>query len=405
MKKLPFLLIVILFIPLTVIPQPCLPNGITFSTQSQIDSFQINYPNCNEIQGDVVIEEAIVDSINNLNGLNVLVRIWGDLRIKGNAALTGLSGLDNLIAIDSSLKIYFNDALISLTGLNNLITVGKRLQVSSNNNLTSLNGLENVYSIGGNLNIVGNASLTSLTGLDNLSLIGESLLISSNDNLVNLSGLENVISIGGDLSVWNNDLLENLLGLDTVTNIGGWLDIWGNNSLKSLTGLENIISIGGSIWIESNDSLSSLFGIENINPASIDSILITANHSLSFCEVKSICDYLINPDGIIYISDNATGCSSRQEVEDACGNISVDDIDFKNEVNIYPNPAERTFYITMEKGAVIIEVNIYTQHGQMVLNEKRRTEVIDVSMLKKGMYVVEVVSEDWTHREKLIISY
>jgi hypothetical protein len=29
----------------------CLPEGIKFTTQAQIDSFQINYPGCTEIEG------------------------------------------------------------------------------------------------------------------------------------------------------------------------------------------------------------------------------------------------------------------------------------------------------------------------------------------------------------------
>lgn len=49
--------------------QSCLPDGITFSTQEQIDNFQINYPGCTEIEGGVIIEG---DGITNLDGLNVI---------------------------------------------------------------------------------------------------------------------------------------------------------------------------------------------------------------------------------------------------------------------------------------------------------------------------------------------
>ena len=54
----------------------CLPDGITFSTQEQIDSFQTDYPGCTEILGDVTIEG---DDISNLSGLNVIVKINGIL--------------------------------------------------------------------------------------------------------------------------------------------------------------------------------------------------------------------------------------------------------------------------------------------------------------------------------------
>lgn len=56
--------------------QPCLPNGITFNTQTQIDSFQINFPNCTEIEGDVLIEG---NEITNLDSLDVLTSVYGNL--------------------------------------------------------------------------------------------------------------------------------------------------------------------------------------------------------------------------------------------------------------------------------------------------------------------------------------
>ena len=34
--------------------QTCLPDGITFSTQEEVDDFLVNYPDCSIILGDVV---------------------------------------------------------------------------------------------------------------------------------------------------------------------------------------------------------------------------------------------------------------------------------------------------------------------------------------------------------------
>ncbi|MCD4665334.1 MAG: hypothetical protein K8R68_08680, partial [Bacteroidales bacterium] len=69
MKKIILAIAVIAFSHTSVLAQPCLPEGITFITQAQIDSFQINYPDCTEIEGDVEISG---NDITNLNGLNVL---------------------------------------------------------------------------------------------------------------------------------------------------------------------------------------------------------------------------------------------------------------------------------------------------------------------------------------------
>jgi hypothetical protein len=116
MKKFYIHLIALLMVSGTMAQnaQPCstcLPEGITFTTQAQIDNFQTNYPNCTELEGDVIIEGR---SIINLNGLSILESIGGSLYIYiyNNPALTSLTGLDN-VELDSisDLTIYFNPLL------------------------------------------------------------------------------------------------------------------------------------------------------------------------------------------------------------------------------------------------------------------------------------------------------
>ena len=88
MKKLLFTIIVCLF-SLSLLSQSCLPEGITFSTQEQIDNFQTDNPGCTEIEGDVTISG---NDITNLNGLNVVTSIGGNLIVRHNEALTSLTG-------------------------------------------------------------------------------------------------------------------------------------------------------------------------------------------------------------------------------------------------------------------------------------------------------------------------
>ena len=76
MKNLAILIFALLFLQIAIFSQPCLPEGITFSSQEEIDNFQNNYPNCTEIEGDVIIEGT---EITNLNGLNILNSIGGFL--------------------------------------------------------------------------------------------------------------------------------------------------------------------------------------------------------------------------------------------------------------------------------------------------------------------------------------
>ena len=48
----------------------CILHGITFSSQDAIDNFQVNYPGCVEILGDMFIRDDFPNTITNLSGLH-----------------------------------------------------------------------------------------------------------------------------------------------------------------------------------------------------------------------------------------------------------------------------------------------------------------------------------------------
>jgi hypothetical protein len=156
MKKFYFILIALFLVngAMAQTKQPCstcLPEGITFSTQAQIDNFQINYPNCTQIEGDVIITDGYTGNITNFYGLSVLTSVVGSLTIGGNSSLTSLAGLDNLDSIGGALRLgshgemsWGNPSLTTLMGLNSLTSIGGELQIESNYALTSLTGLDNL---------------------------------------------------------------------------------------------------------------------------------------------------------------------------------------------------------------------------------------------------------------------
>jgi len=164
MKKLTLLFGLAFMIQSISFSQPCLPEGIIFTSQTQIDSFQIIHPNCTEIEGDVEINGL---DIANLNGLNVITSIGGYLNIgwTDGTSLIDLSGLDSLTTIGGELLIWTNSDLTSLSGLDNLTTIGGKLKIGSNNMLPNLSGLDNLTSIGGELFIKWSPALLNLAGL------------------------------------------------------------------------------------------------------------------------------------------------------------------------------------------------------------------------------------------------
>jgi type IX secretion system substrate protein len=376
MKKLILLIAIAFIIQGNVSSQSCLPEGITFTRQGQIDSFQINYPGCTEIEGGVSVSG---DSIHNLSGLNVLTSIGGECSIQDNDSLVNLTGLDNLASVGGNLLIAFNDALSSIAGLNNLNSIGGKHEIRYNVVLTSLTGLDNLNSIGGRFLFEGNDVLISLTGLGKLTSIGGGCYVQDNGYLTSLTGLDSLTSIGGELWIQLNPILTSLTGLESLDSIvGRTLQIWANSALTSLTGLCNLDYIGGHLTV-------------------VD------NYRLTTCEVKSICDYLANPNGGIIISSNTIGCNSPQEVRDACMTVGVSSINIEFEYSIYPNPATTELFISTESGVVINEAILYNQMGQVVLHEDRLDGAIDISMLPTGMYVVELVANASRVRTRVMI--
>ncbi len=117
--------------------QTCLPGGINFTSQSEIDIFTTDYPGCTEILGNVSISGA---GITNLNGLSPVTSIGGHLDIH-NSSLTNLTGLNSLISVGGSLYINENLSLLNLSGLNALTSIGGNCEILLNNSLINLTGL------------------------------------------------------------------------------------------------------------------------------------------------------------------------------------------------------------------------------------------------------------------------
>lgn len=144
MKKLGLLVLISLIIQTDFFGQ-CLPDGILFSNQAEIDSFEYYYGGCTIILGDVII---IGEDITNLNGLANITSIRGELLVANNPSLKDFTGLNNLRSILGSLQVgnYLNgnSSLISFSGLENLDSIGSILFISKNQSLTDISAIENM---------------------------------------------------------------------------------------------------------------------------------------------------------------------------------------------------------------------------------------------------------------------
>ena len=92
-----------------------------------------------------------------------------------------------------------------------------------------------------------------------------------------------------------------------------------------------------------------------------------------------------------------------EEVEQACLTNTEDISANKNNITIFPNPAKKELFISSKNGIKLNELSIYNQVGRKVLYKKYATHTIDISMLRQGMYIIELETNKSRIREKLII--
>lgn len=376
MKTLIMMLLVLLLAS-SAGAEGCFPDGITFNSQSQVNSFRTSYPECSLILGDVII---CGPAITNLNGLSIITNIQGSLIIECNPLLTSLAGLDNLESVAEDVFIEGNPLLDNIQDLNNLTYIGGNLITTNNPMLLNFLGLEGITHIGGKLWIEDNVALLSLHGLDNLIRTGGLIRISANQHLQDLDGLSSLEEIGGSLVIGGT----------------GHLGSIGNPSLANIAGLNHLVTIEGSLQVENNTSLASLAGLDNILPGSISELSVYGNSLLSHCEVSSICGYLASPGGTTVIDDNAPGCNSIAEVQEACLIIAAPSAVSSPSLKIYPNPfseririgltglkGEGTIQIINFRGVVISEGQIQHPGCEMVLTN-----------LPVGVYMVRFLSPE-----------
>lgn len=372
--------------------QLCLPNGTTFASQSEIDSFQVLYPNCTKIGGAVFINDNGSGNITNLLGLNGLTRIGSQLAIMNNDNLSSLEGLENLDSISLNLIIENNKSLTSLINLASLNYVRGAIIIKDNTSLLNLAGLENFDTVG-LFNIVGNSSLEHLSNLSNLRRVKSEFMIENNQSLIDLSGLENVTFVGEDLKIFDNDLLTDLQGLNSLEHVTSVLKIRYNDQLTSLTGLESLDSINGGLSIWDNKVLSSLESISNcyIN----FSLSIYDNPLLEVCNTKSICEFLSNDPYYVSIYNNSPGCSSAEEIEQLC--LAQVSKDYTEPVfRIYPNPSKDILNISNTDDIRIDNIFIYNSFGQVVHNQVLIDNKIDISN-SKCFSIVQLLKTRTTH--------
>lgn len=423
--------------------QVCNINVAELTSQEDVDNFQSNYPGCSTINGNV---EVSGPDITNLNGLNNITSIHGQLLIHDTPNLFTLTGLEELHNAD--IIVIQRTGLNDLTGLNGLDSVGFIFAIESNPRLTNLTGLNALNYVFG-LAITNNILLESLNGLDALSraqtlavdynplvinLTGmpalaslNDLYVGNNDNIIDLKGLENITDLGNvrilnnplltslqglenletskDLYISGNPSLASLNGLESLNYISRSIKITNNATLSSISSLQNLTGVSSDFYISNNDALANLSGLEsltfiddslyisgnqNLENLSgialvnyIGRLIITFNNNLSECSVMSVCDHL-SFGGINNIGGNSNGCYNAKQVLTGC-TVDTEDPASAVIISIYPNPASDRISIA---GIALSDNNysITDSYGRNINYSKISANTIDISGQLNGNY-------------------
>lgn len=362
----------------------CLPQGIAFAHQYDIDAFQANYPGCTHIEGNVVV---FGDDVFSLGGLSSIKSIGGYLYIGDPYWWTNLRNLD---------------------GLQGLTHVSAGITLQNNPFLRNIEGLSNVESLGtGSLHIIKNDSLTSLAGLEKIISFEGELWIKENYSLLNLNGLLNLTSINNNGFICTlNEMLSDLSGLENLKICNGNLEIGNNKALKNLDGLGGLNEFIGRVAIYDNQVLTNLEGIENIPGTNIMSLTIINNESLTKCHVQSVSDRLAyGVGGLNHIQNNGPGCADYLEVKQKCESLGAEYPALLNGFKISASPHVDYIVIETENLSVKYTCTIFDQQGRRLLNQNMEgsVKIISTSKLSPGVYIISIQEDSQILVRKILI--
>lgn len=333
MKRIRHLQLLPLFLMCcTYIHAQCPPGTLSLQNQASVDAFAANYPDCTEINGTLLVG----GSVENIDALDGIQKVSGDLTFDGNNALADISGLNQLDSITGNFLINNNNSVTAISGLESLHWVGGTTLILNNGSLETISGLDELASVG-TLQITTNAALQSITGLGQLTT-ANSLEVKNHPALADINGLENLTTVTGNFLLDDNGGLSQI-SLNNLTNVGGRLSISLNDNLLAISGLQNLTQVG-ELFLSANNALTTIDGFEQLadidgglnmlgnivledisaldHPIAIDgSVFIISNTLLAECSVEAICGH-ITAGATINVQNNSADCSSVAEVEANC---------------------------------------------------------------------------------------
>lgn len=233
----------------------CPTGNLWVDQQSVIDDFLAQHPNCNKIDGSLIITDYFGVPLN-LQGLEVIEEVTGDMLVSP-FTLPNLDCIENIRHIGGDLVFS---------------TVTDFVEVED------LSAFENLKTIEGNIRIGGKASLGDVIGLNNLEKLGGFHFESSRQTGANIVGFNQIDTLkNGIVAAFgsSNYAPISIGGLNNVIHLGklvltsnSTVDISGLYNLKSIKEELEIYGVEHGQYNSISDRVPNIVGIENLNQIS-----------------------------------------------------------------------------------------------------------------------------------------
>lgn len=204
------------------------------------------------------------------------------------------------------------------------------------------------------------------------------------------AGLQDLILPNIALSLIQNPLNTNQYTMAASNGIYTSLDA-GNTWSKIYDGMVNKVE-------HSTKQNGQIIGITNTYLDTLPKVVYTSNGGTSWQE-KTASNYFNTTvlDGTarfvdattaeVYLTSNSLGILKDVITFTTLGTSNPDIV--KDDISIYPNPAQDVINIKLGKNASKFKVTIYSTAGQLVLTSENKSS-IDISGLTKGVYLVKI---------------
>jgi hypothetical protein len=333
------------FFPVFLIGQNLCDVGNTlFTRQSQLDSFAILYPECQEIK----VIKIFGQEIHNLSGLRNLKKIdW--LKIEG----TKIQNLDDLPSLReiSSLSFRNNDNTKVLSFHDSLI-INRTISIGDCDSLKDIiNYIEfDIQS----LVIYNNSQLNSIEHLK-------------------INHLQNALFVKNNFYDLSQHSIKHCVSLSLV-------DFNDLNKIQYFPFEELFLGP------------TSLSSIEDLNSVKkMRKLVLSDNKNLSNCSIDIICHNLDNPEFILELyPTNASGCNTIDEIRAGCSLNSTYQKDI-DKVKIYPNPFFTDIYI--ETSIDLSHYAVLNVYGELV-HEGPFNKYLELNHLQSGVYLLNLYNSN-----------